>query len=207
MYSTGMNKLILTVILALVLVVPANVLAQPTANQTRYVPMMLDTECFFYGTGCDQFEQDPSGLHYYDTQTGKIFKYKPINDLPLCSDPYYVTGRLGSTCYDDGDPTDPLTNSSLVPPREPTDPEEGARPICTPDGPECPPCPEGVEAGWCQDEDERQDIDDESEGGSDGGDGSGGDGGDGVDPFEGLKPLGEEENENKPPREAEPVID
>jgi hypothetical protein len=32
-------------------------------------------------------------------------------------------------------------------------------PICTPDGPECPPCPEGVEAGWCADE-ERSDTDD-----------------------------------------------
>jgi hypothetical protein len=38
-------------------------------------------------------------------------------------------------------------------------PEEES-PICTPDGPECPPCPEGVEAGWCADEDERQDTDD-----------------------------------------------
>jgi hypothetical protein len=33
-------------------------------------------------------------------------------------------------------------------------------PGCTPDGPPCPPCPEGVEANWCQDEDERQDTDD-----------------------------------------------
>ena len=29
----------------------------------------------------------------------------------------------------------------------------------SPDGPPCPPCPEGVEAGWCEDEDERQDFD------------------------------------------------
>jgi hypothetical protein len=34
------------------------------------------------------------------------------------------------------------------------------KPVCTPDGPECPPCPEGVEAGWCADEDEQQDTDD-----------------------------------------------
>jgi hypothetical protein len=32
-------------------------------------------------------------------------------------------------------------------------------PVCTPDGPPCPPCPEGVEAGWCADEDELQDFD------------------------------------------------
>jgi hypothetical protein len=32
-------------------------------------------------------------------------------------------------------------------------------PICTPDGPECPPCPEGVEAGWCADEEEQGDFD------------------------------------------------
>jgi hypothetical protein len=32
-------------------------------------------------------------------------------------------------------------------------------PACTPDGPPYPPCPEGVEAGWCMDEDEQQDFD------------------------------------------------
>ena len=32
-------------------------------------------------------------------------------------------------------------------------------PVCTPDGPPCPPCPEGVEAGWCADSDERADFD------------------------------------------------
>jgi hypothetical protein len=44
----------------------------------------------------------------------------------------------------------PMDNGSI----DPIDP-----PVCTPDGPECPPCPEGVEAGWCADEDERQDFD------------------------------------------------
>jgi hypothetical protein len=64
--------------------------------------------------------------------------------------------------------------------------------ICTPDGPPCPPCPEGVVADWCADEDERQDTEDpllpppedeieEEEGGanenegSSGGDDNGGD--------------------------------
>jgi hypothetical protein len=36
-------------------------------------------------------------------------------------------------------------------------------PVCTPGGPPCPPCPEGVEAGWCADEDERQDTDEDSD--------------------------------------------
>jgi hypothetical protein len=58
---------------------------------------------------------------------------------PICDD---IELPEGEVCYDEGDPTDPI------------DP-----PICTPDGPECPPCPEGVEAGWCADEDERGDFD------------------------------------------------
>ena len=38
----------------------------------------------------------------------------------------------------------------------PSNPEP---PICTPNGPPCPPCPEGVEAGWCADDDEIDDFD------------------------------------------------
>jgi hypothetical protein len=96
------------------------------------------------------------------------------------------------------------------------------RPVCTPDGPECPPCPEGVEAGWCADEDERQDVDDESEtckhvegsGGCNGGDDEpeGGDGnGEGAGTIDVPSSLfGEDENEGngeEPERNPEPVID
>ena len=44
--------------------------------------------------------------------------------------------------------------------REYLEKKNSKRPVCTPGGPPCPPCPEGVEAGWCADEDERQDTDD-----------------------------------------------
>jgi hypothetical protein len=44
--------------------------------------------------------------------------------------------------------------------REYLENKNSRKPVCTPDGPPCPPCPEGVEAGWCADEDERQDTDD-----------------------------------------------
>jgi hypothetical protein len=59
--------------------------------------------------------------------------------------PGYELG--GGVPVDDG----PIDDGKV----DPIDP-----PICTPDGPECPPCPEGVEAGWCADEEERSDTDD-----------------------------------------------
>jgi hypothetical protein len=64
--------------------------------------------------------------------------------IPICDETELPDGE---TCYDDGDPTDPIDDGPVEPP------------TCTPYGPECPPCPEGVEAGWCADEDERGDFD------------------------------------------------
>jgi hypothetical protein len=63
-----------------------------------------------------------------------------------------------------GNDTKPLPTIEPIPnPCDSDDPPSGCPepepPICTPDGPECPPCPEGVEAGWCADEDERGDFD------------------------------------------------
>jgi hypothetical protein len=57
---------------------------------------------------------------------------------------------------------------SPMPPTKPTDscddPTTRDLPLlgifCPKDGGEQPPCPEGIEANWCQDEDERQDTDD-----------------------------------------------
>ena len=102
-----------------------------------------------------------------------------------------MAGRLGSTCHEEGDPTDPEPVTVTVTP-EPL--------VCTPDSPPCPPCPPNVEAGWSADEDERQDTNDdfgegdesgsgckhvEGSGGCNGnGNGNGGDGdgkGDGED--------------------------
>lgn len=63
-----------------------------------------------------------------------------------------MAGRSGSTCHDEGDTTDPEPVTVTVTPEPP---------VCTPDSPPCPPCPPNVEAGWCADEDERQDTDDD----------------------------------------------
>jgi hypothetical protein len=60
--------------------------------------------------------------------------------IPICDETELLDGEV---CRDEGDTTDP-------------DPDP---PTCTPDSLECPPCPEGVEAGWCADEDERGDFD------------------------------------------------
>jgi hypothetical protein len=107
--------------------------------------------------------------------------------------------------------------------REYLENKNSRRPVCTPDGPECPPCPEGVEAGWCADEDERGDFDcgdegmendprcidrnppvdgyvcDDSDECSKGGSGPGGAGGIPIGDCEdtgGLDPCGEEEDQN-----------
>jgi hypothetical protein len=78
--------------------------------------------------------------------------------IPCCDDPEF-NGE--GECYDEGDFDD--CEEGFIDKGYGCEPIEddgrGEPPICTPDGPECPPCPEGVEAGWCADEDERQDFD------------------------------------------------
>jgi hypothetical protein len=72
--------------------------------------------------------------------------------IPICD----VDTPPYTTCYDEGDPDD--CEPGFVDRGFGCEQEEP--PVCTPDGPECPPCPEGIEASWCQDEDEQQDTDD-----------------------------------------------
>jgi hypothetical protein len=73
---------------------------------------------------------------------------------------------------------------------------EPESPICTPDGPPCPPCPEGVEAGWCADEDERQDFDCGDEGMEDDPRCKDGEPVNGSEDTGGSNPNGEEEDQN-----------
>ena len=45
-----------------------------------------------------------SGLVVVDKQSEQTYKVQPFRDgLPLCSDPSYVVGALGSSCDDDDD--------------------------------------------------------------------------------------------------------
>ena len=80
----------------------------------------------------------------------------PDDQLPICTDDL----PIDQPCRDEGDYDDceegfrDIGNGC-----EPIVGEEPEPVVCTPDGPPCPPCPEGVEAGWCEDEDERQDFD------------------------------------------------
>jgi hypothetical protein len=54
--------------------------------------------------GCAVGVKNISGLVVLDKQTEQIYKVQPFKDgLPLCSDPAYVVGALGSSCYDDDD--------------------------------------------------------------------------------------------------------
>jgi hypothetical protein len=74
--------------------------------------------------------------------------------IPICDE----NTQPGTTCYDEGDPD--TCEPGFVDRGFGCEREDDGRPVCTPDGPPCPPCPEGVEAGWCADEDEQQDEDD-----------------------------------------------
>lgn len=114
-----------------------------------------------YGQGpCDEFYiprnengQCPEGHRFIDEQTGCV----PENQFGLPPPPpLSPTPKPTDSCDDPTTRNLPLLGLACL------DDEQKKKepPICTPNGPECPPCPEGVEAGWCQDEDERQDTGD-----------------------------------------------
>src|SRR5829696_9132111 len=76
--------------------------------------------------------------------------------IPICDE----NTPPGTLCRDEGDYTDCEEGYwDYGSGCEPIEGEEPEPEVCTPDGPPCPPCPEGVEAGWCADEDEQQDFD------------------------------------------------
>jgi hypothetical protein len=67
--------------------------------------------------GCAVGLKNVSGLVVLDKQTQQLYKVQPLeNGLPLCSDPAYVVGALGSSCYD--------ANATLTLPNKPMSPLE-----------------------------------------------------------------------------------
>ena len=77
----------------------------PYANTSRFVYAHGESMCTFDpNLGCAVGVKNVSGLVVLDKQTEQIYKVQPFKDgLPLCSDPAYVVGALGSSCYDDDD--------------------------------------------------------------------------------------------------------
>ena len=77
----------------------------PYANTSRFVYAHGESMCSFDpNLGCAVGVKNVSGLVVLDKQTEQIYKVQPFRDgLPLCSDPAYVVGALGSSCYDDDD--------------------------------------------------------------------------------------------------------
>ena len=75
----------------------------PYANTSRFVYAHGESMCSFDpNLGCAVGVKNVSGLVVLDKQTEQIYKVQPFRDgLPLCSDPAYVVGALGSSCYDD----------------------------------------------------------------------------------------------------------
>jgi hypothetical protein len=65
--------------------------------------------------GCAVSLKNVSGLVVLDKQSEQVYKVQPFeNGLPLCSDPAYVVGALGSSCYD--------AKATLMPPSKPISP-------------------------------------------------------------------------------------
>jgi hypothetical protein len=97
----------------------------PQANTSRFVYMYGYSMCSVNpNLGCAVGVKNVSGLVVLDKQTEQIYKVQPFRDgLPLCSDPAYVVGALGSSCYDDDDdlhtsapkPISPLPSTSQEP--------------------------------------------------------------------------------------------
>ena len=67
--------------------------------------------------GCAVGLKNVSGLVILDKQTEQIYKVQPFKDgLPLCSDPAYTVGALGSSCYDNGGLPTPASKPVSPPP-------------------------------------------------------------------------------------------
>jgi hypothetical protein len=99
---------------------PPSLSPTPYVNTSRFVYAHGESICTFDpNLGCAVGVKNVSGLVILDKQTEQIY----IKDgLPLCSDPAYVVGALGSSCYDDDDlltstpkPISPLPSTSSEP--------------------------------------------------------------------------------------------
>jgi hypothetical protein len=94
----------------------------PYTNSSRFVYAFGESICSFNpNLGCAVGLKNVSGLVILDKQTEQIYKVQPFKDgLPLCSDPAYAVGALGSSCYDNGDLPTPASKpvSSLPPPSQ-----------------------------------------------------------------------------------------
>ena len=89
----------------------------PYTNTSRFIYGHGESMCSFNPTlGCAVGPKNVSGLVVLDKQTEQTYKVQPFRDgLPLCSDPAYVVGALGSSCYDDRDLPIPTTSKPVSP--------------------------------------------------------------------------------------------
>jgi hypothetical protein len=97
----------------------------PYANTSRFVYAYGDSMCSLNpNLGCAVGVKNVSGLVVLDKQTEQIYKVQPFrNGLPLCSDPAYVVGALGSSCYDDDNDL-PTSAPKPISPLPSTSPEQ-----------------------------------------------------------------------------------
>jgi hypothetical protein len=71
------------------------------ANASRFVYFHGESMCSFDpNLGCAVGVKNVSGLVVLDKQTEQLYEVQPFrNGLPLCNDPAYAVGALGTTCY------------------------------------------------------------------------------------------------------------
>ena len=81
-------------------------------NTSRFVYFHGESMCSFDpNLGCAVGVKNVSGLVVLDKQTEQLYNVQPFrNGLPLCSDPAYVVGALGCSCYDASDIPTPSPN-------------------------------------------------------------------------------------------------
>ena len=70
-------------------------------NTSRFVYFHGESMCSFDpNLGCAVGVKNVSGFVVLDKQTEQLYNVQPFrNGLPLCNDPAYVVGALGSSCY------------------------------------------------------------------------------------------------------------
>jgi hypothetical protein len=121
----GLFMLLFATLLVATIMSSAWALASPTpslsptpyTNTSRFIYGHGESMCSFNPTlGCAVGPKNVSGLVVLDKQTGQIYQVQPFRDgLPLCSDPAYVVGALGSSCYDDGNLPTPTASKPVSP--------------------------------------------------------------------------------------------
>jgi hypothetical protein len=77
------------------------------------LPIQGHLSCQLYGYGDSEECLKAEGLSFYDPATDTLHEPLPYRDgSPLCHDPLFETGYLGSVCFDEADLDDEDTSAN-----------------------------------------------------------------------------------------------